>query len=592
MTLDAATRARTLARFEEHRRAWDANPAVRALYADWYGRVAAALPPPAFGPRVELGSGPGFARAFIPDVELTDVVKAPWHDREVSAAALPYAERSLGALVLFDVLHHLPAPRAFFAEATRVLKPGGRIVLCEPYIGPLSYPVYKLFHDEAVDLSADPLAPASAHADGRDPFDSNQAVPTLLFDRRRGRAAFARAFPALAVRTIERLAGPSYAASGGFSRRPLLPLAPWNALRALEARWPSAVFGIVGFRILVALERGRVIPCAHARLRAARCTGKGIVGWVAVAGLLAARPARAWDDFGHMEIASVAYEALTPKARERVAALLKLNPSYENWIVGARRADRDRMAFMRAATWADAIKSDPRYGATDVQSAPTAAQNLGYPDLLRHAYWHFVDQPFSPDGTPLVPPSAPSAATQIPILRAALASAAASDDIKSYDLVWLLHLVGDVHQPLHCVSRFDKADPAGDRGGNNVRITGNSQPPVCDDPRYCPFGPPTALHAFFDDIAGSGYGTAPIEAAAAKLPRPSAKAAAIDDAGVWIAEGLALARTKIYVTPIGVGDGPFVVDAAYQAAAYDLGTRRIALAGARLANLLNGALGK
>jgi SAM-dependent methyltransferase len=247
--IDAETRARTLARFAAHRRAWEVNPALRALYADWYGRVAAALPPAALGPRVELGSGPGFARGFIPDLELTDLVKAPWHDREVSAEAMPYGDASLGALVLFDVLHHVPSPRAFFAEATRVLRPGGRVVLCEPYVGPLSYPVYKLFHEEPIDTRADPLAAR----DARDPFDSNQAIPTLLFGR--GRAAFERAFPALEVRAVEHLAGPSYAASGGFGRGPLLPLALWDALYAFEARLPRALFRAVGFRMLVTLAK-------------------------------------------------------------------------------------------------------------------------------------------------------------------------------------------------------------------------------------------------------------------------------------------------------------------------------------------------
>jgi SAM-dependent methyltransferase len=254
--IDAETRARTLARFEEHRRAWEANPALRDLYAAWYGRVGAALPPASFGPRVELGSGPGFARGFIPELELTDLVRAPWHDREVSAEALPYSDASLGAIVLFDVLHHVPSPRAFFAEAVRALKPGGRIVLCEPYIGPLSYPVYKFFHEEPVDLSADPLAPTSSdRRDARDPFDSNQAIPTVLFARTRGRAAFARAFPALEVRAVERLAGTSYPASGGFSRGPLLPRALWSALHALEARLPEPVFAALGFRMLVTLEK-------------------------------------------------------------------------------------------------------------------------------------------------------------------------------------------------------------------------------------------------------------------------------------------------------------------------------------------------
>ena len=55
MPLSEELQARTLARFEEHRLAWEANPALRILYGDWYGQVAAELPPPALGPRLELG---------------------------------------------------------------------------------------------------------------------------------------------------------------------------------------------------------------------------------------------------------------------------------------------------------------------------------------------------------------------------------------------------------------------------------------------------------------------------------------------------------------------------------------------------------
>ncbi|HVZ88958.1 MAG TPA: class I SAM-dependent methyltransferase [Polyangia bacterium] len=251
MAISDSARARTLDRFAAHRRAWDDNPALRVLYGDWYGRVAAALPPAALGPRVELGSGPGFARQFIPDLELSDVVRAPWHDREISAEALPFAAGSLGALVLFDVLHHLPEPRRFFTEAVRVLRPGGRIVMCEPFLSPLSYPVYKFLHEEPVDLGVDPLAPAADL--GRDPFDSNQAVPSLLFGRHR--RAFADAFPGLVVSKLEHLSGFSYPASGGFSRRPLLPVPLWTALHRLESRLPPTLFRLLGFRLLAVLDR-------------------------------------------------------------------------------------------------------------------------------------------------------------------------------------------------------------------------------------------------------------------------------------------------------------------------------------------------
>jgi SAM-dependent methyltransferase len=252
MPVSDEQRARTLERFQQHRRTWDLNPALRALYAEWYGRIAAALPPPSAGPRVEIGSGPGFARQFIPDLELTDLVRAPWHDRELDAQALAYGDASLGAIVLFDVLHHLPSPRRFFAEVVRALRPGGRLIMCEPYIGPLSYPAYKLLHVEPLALGVDPLADQTS-SDARDPFDSNQAIPTLLFGR--GRAAFEAAFPELTIRRVEHLAGLSYSASGGFSRRPIFPMRFWSALRRLEARLPAAIQRWTAFRMLIEIGR-------------------------------------------------------------------------------------------------------------------------------------------------------------------------------------------------------------------------------------------------------------------------------------------------------------------------------------------------
>jgi SAM-dependent methyltransferase len=250
-------RARTLERFAAHRQAWATNVALRTLYQDWYGKVRAQLPAAALGPFIELGSGPGFAREFIPELQLSDLVRAPWHDHAIDAArALPFAERSLGALVLFDVLHHLASPATFFDEATRVLAPGGRVILCEPSVSALSYPIYRWLHDEDLDMGVDPFADAShAPSAPKDPFESNQAIPTLMFARARGRATFAQRFPALTLRSLERFAGPAYPASGGFGRGPLLPLALWKGLHALETALPAATFRAIGFRMLVVLEK-------------------------------------------------------------------------------------------------------------------------------------------------------------------------------------------------------------------------------------------------------------------------------------------------------------------------------------------------
>jgi SAM-dependent methyltransferase len=253
--LSLALQEKTLARFAEHRRVWDANPALRACYAQWYGRLRSALPPRELGTWVELGSGPGFAGELIPEMVLTDIVKAPWHARQVAAESLPFADGELGALVLFDVLHHVAAPAAFFAEAARTLRPGGRVLLLEPYISPLSYFIYHFLHPELVDMSADPLAlPASGAGLIKDPFVSNQAVPTLIFCRGQGRR-FARMFPSLAVVRVVRLAGLAYPATGGFSRRAMLPFPLWRALFALENHLPELVFRLLGFRLFVVIER-------------------------------------------------------------------------------------------------------------------------------------------------------------------------------------------------------------------------------------------------------------------------------------------------------------------------------------------------
>src|ERR1017187_7770968 len=123
-------------------------------------RHVKACPPSRHRRKVARHWTAGFAREFIPELELTDVVQAPWHGRRMSAEALLLEDGSVGALVLFDVLHHVAAPAAFFAEAARVLRPGGRIVLCEPYISPVSRWVYRRFHPEPVDMSVDPLVAA------------------------------------------------------------------------------------------------------------------------------------------------------------------------------------------------------------------------------------------------------------------------------------------------------------------------------------------------------------------------------------------------------------------------------------------------
>ena len=109
---------------------------------------------------------------------------------------------------------------------------------------------------------------------------------------------------------------------------------------------------------------------------------------------LSAGTASAWDSFGHMMVAAVAYDNLTPAARTKTVQLLKLNTDYKTWIKGVAKAKQGKTAFMMAATWPDSIKSNKTY--TDDGEHPTnpnAAANIGYSDKLMHRYWHFIDEP-------------------------------------------------------------------------------------------------------------------------------------------------------------------------------------------------------
>ena len=104
-------------------------------------------------------------------------------------------------------------------------------------------------------MSVDPWDTAAQNAAlAKDPFASNQAIPTLIFGRDKGRA-FERKFPQLAVVRVERTAGLSYPASGGFSHAPFVPAPLWRGWFYLENRLPEFVFRGFGFRIIVEIER-------------------------------------------------------------------------------------------------------------------------------------------------------------------------------------------------------------------------------------------------------------------------------------------------------------------------------------------------
>ncbi|MFI4987752.1 MAG: class I SAM-dependent methyltransferase, partial [Alphaproteobacteria bacterium] len=204
-------------RLAAHRALWQAKPGLRAVYEDCYRRIVARCA--SGGRTLEIGGGTGNLKAYRADIVASDIQFAPWLDLVADAHRLPLAPASLRNLVLFDVLHHLERPRLFLAEAARVLESGGRLVVCEPAVTPLSYPFYRFLHSEPVRLGDDPLD-EGALSPARDPYDSNQAIPTRLFGR--DRARLEALVPQLKVIACQRFGFFAYPLSGGFR--------PWSAL--------------------------------------------------------------------------------------------------------------------------------------------------------------------------------------------------------------------------------------------------------------------------------------------------------------------------------------------------------------------------
>jgi SAM-dependent methyltransferase len=234
-----------------HRAHWEKKKAVRLLYRDFHRQLLDTCPD---GRVLDIGSGTAHIKEFRPDIVSTDILSFPGIDAVADAHRLPFADKSFAGVVMLDVLHHLERPIEFLQEASRVLRPGGRIAMIEPAMTTLARRFYERFHEEPVDMTADPFAPVVINPD-RDPFDANQAVPTLLFATQPARRRLEETIPSLGVRSVGWLSLFAYPMSGGFQKWSLIPAAAVGPMLAFESRLPDAIKRLLAFRMMVVLER-------------------------------------------------------------------------------------------------------------------------------------------------------------------------------------------------------------------------------------------------------------------------------------------------------------------------------------------------
>ncbi len=285
--------------------------------------------------------------------------------------------------------------------------------------------------------------------------------------------------------------------------------------------------------------------------------------------------ARAWDYTGHMLVTQIAYENVSPKVRERVA---KLTAMLEN-----KYNDHKPYNFITAGAWMDDMRSQP---------------NNPWGPL------HYVDIPYTATGTPFVPPPAPNLLTAIAADTATLQNKAASEAQIADATGQLLHFVGDVHQPLHCVDWNDK-------GGNGYFIYGVTFTDI--GKRSVP-----NLHTFWDKAfrfdADNGHivelyhapftSDRPTSAASgivhdealkiiAKYPKSSVGLLKENEPVEWARESHLIACLFSYpVRPHPTDAEVVTLSPDYAHQAHEIACERIALAGYRLAAMLESFFGK
>ena len=280
-------------------------------------------------------------------------------------------------------------------------------------------------------------------------------------------------------------------------------------------------------------------------------------------------PALAWNDQGHMATGDIAYDTLSardPKAVAAIVAIMRSHPdhaAFERQLVGLTGKARERRLFALMARWPD-----------DTRGSPHDRPEWHYA-LKVVSPWRFV--------LPITVGGAEKAfREQLAIAR----DPKAPDADRAIALCWIMHIVGDQHQPLHAGHWFSSKFPKSDRGGSIAYV------------RWAPGSASVDLHEFWDGVpnrtGGREAGSEALAASAeAAHPRPAASGLGPDPYKAfqgWEHESWVLAKTVAYrdgalATGKTRAQAP-VLPKGYWGRARELADLRVATAGYRLADVL------
>lgn len=279
--------------------------------------------------------------------------------------------------------------------------------------------------------------------------------------------------------------------------------------------------------------------------------------------LLPSTGALAWGDLGHRTIALIAEHYLDPAAKQRIDALLASDPD-----------PTTAPDFASRATWADKYRDAGRRTFTPTGSEKWHFTNIeiSHPDVDAACFGH---RPLAA-GTPAsAGPAAACAIDKVEQFAAELGNPATAPAERLLAFKFLLHLVGDLHQPLHSANNHDA-------GGNGVSIVAG----------YAPI----KLHAYWDTEVVKAMGRDPRAIANSIVSEHGARWREWTSGTPrdWALDAFGKARSVAYALSQqagvdGAGRPVYRIDAAYEQAATAAVREQMAKAGIRLAGLLNGA---
>lgn len=211
---------------------------------------------------------------------------------------------------------------------------------------------------------------------------------------------------------------------------------------------------------------------------------------VSLVGLLClAGPLLAWSNTGHFIVAKLAWDQLEARERQALVELLKNHPHWDRYFVATAKpaaAAEAEYRFVLGSTWADWLRGYAK--ASDAEGRSIYRFHVGPRHYIN---WPFIhprdkDQFTGPLGIP------DTSENIILGLERAMRELRDTEKLSAADravaLTWLLHLAGDIHQPLHNIALISKYSPKGDLGGNLFFVKDH--------------GVSVRLHAYWDDVLG------------------------------------------------------------------------------------------